>query len=88
MTKTSSKLKNLDLHSRCEQIYHTLGVEGQSGGKAVQDATSPVAYGQSCGYEGLKILGNLPRDGRRHAAEPRVHGREDIRHPAGGKPAK
>ena len=29
-----------------------------------------------------------PGDCRRHAAEPRVHGREEIRHPAGGKPAK
>ena len=31
---------------------------------------------------------NPPGDGRRHAAEPRVHGREEILHRAGGKPAK
>ena len=29
-----------------------------------------------------------PGDVRQHAAEPRVHGREEIRHVAGGKPAK
>ena len=32
------------------------------------------------------MQGNPPGDGRRHAAE--VHGREEIRHPAGGIPAK
>ena len=32
--------------------------------------------------------GNPPGDSRQHAAEPRVHGRKEIRHPAGGKPAK
>ena len=34
------------------------------------------------------MQGNPPRDSRRDAAEPRVHGREEIRQPAGGKPAK
>ena len=31
---------------------------------------------------------NPPGDSRRHSAEPRVHGREEILHPSGGKPAK
>ena len=31
------------------------------------------------------MRGNPPGDGRRHDAEPRVHGREEIRHPTGGK---
>ena len=34
------------------------------------------------------IQGNSSEDGRRHAAEPRVHGCEEFRHPAGDKPAK
>ena len=34
------------------------------------------------------MQGNPPEDGRRHTAEPRVHGREEIRHPTCGKPAK
>ena len=38
--------------------------------------------------EGKKMQGNPPGDGRQHAAEPRVHGGEEIRHPAGGKSAK
>ena len=61
---------------------------GRSGKEALQDAASPGAYGQACDYEGPKMKGNPPRDGRRHAAEPHVHEREGIRHPPGGKPAK
>ena len=39
-------------------------------------------------HEGPKMQGNPQGDGRRQAAEPRVHGREEILHPAVGKPAK
>ena len=70
------------------QIHHASGVEGQSGGEALQDAASLIAYGQSCGHHDPKMQENPPGDGQRHAAEPRVHGREEIRHPVGGKPAK
>ena len=31
---------------------------------------------------------NRAGDGQRRDAKPRIHGREEIRHPAGGKPAK
>ena len=34
------------------------------------------------------MQGIHPEDWRRHAAEPRVHEREVILQPAGGKPAK
>ena len=87
-TKPSPKLQNLGRRSRFEQIHHAPGVEGRSGGEAFQDAASPGAYDQSCGHEGPKMQRNPPGDGRWHAAEPRVHRREGIRHPAGGKPAK
>ena len=76
---TAAGVRNSTMHA---------GVEGRPGGKALQDAALPQAYGQSCGHEGLKTQGNPPGDSRRHAAELRVHGREEIRHPAGGKPAK
>ena len=39
--KSSPKLQNLGHRSRCEHIYHALGVEGQSRGDALQDAASP-----------------------------------------------
>ena len=35
-----------------------------------------------------KMQGNNPGDGRRHAAEPHVYGRGEVRHPVGGEPAK
>ena len=68
-----------------QQIHHA---PGRSGGEALQDSASPRAYGQSCGHEGPKMQGNPPEVGRRHAADPRVYGREEILHLAGGKPAK
>ena len=88
MTKSSPKLQKLGHRSLSEPIHHVSGVEGRSGGEALQDAASPGACGQLCGYEGPKLQGNPLGDGRRHAAEPRVHGREEIRHPAGSKTAK
>ena len=87
-TTPSPKLQNLGHRSRCEQIHHESGIEGRSGGEALQDAAPPGAYGHSCGHEGLIMQGNPPGDGRRHTAKTRVHGREEIRYPAGGKPAK
>ena len=87
-TKSSPKLQSLGHRRLCEQIHHAPGVEGRSGGEAFQNAMSPGAYGQSCCHEGSKVKGSCPGYSRRHAAEPRVHGREKIRHPAGGKPAK
>ena len=87
-TKPSPKLQNLSHRSRCEQIRHVPGVERQSGNEALQEIASPGAYGrQACGHEGSKIQGNHPGDGRRHAVKPLVHGRKEIQHPAGGKPA-
>ena len=71
-----------------EQIHYAPGVEGRSRSETLQDAASPKAYGQSCGHEGLKMQGNPPGDGRRHAAEPRVNGREKNQHPVDDKPAK
>ena len=53
-TKPSPKLQNLGLRSRCKQIHYAPGVERRSGGKALQDAASPGAYGQSGCYEGQK----------------------------------
>ena len=86
-TKPSPKLQNLGHPSRCEQIYHAPGVEGQSVGEALQDAASPDGYGQSCdqAHEDPIMQGTHLGDGRRHAAEPCVHGQEEIWHPAGGK---
>ena len=80
--ETLAKAQNLDHRSRCEQIHHASGVEGQSGSEVIQDAASPGAYGQSCGHEGPKMQGNPPR------VRPRVHRREEVRHPVGSKPAK
>ena len=37
------------------QIYHAPGIEGRSGGEALQNAASPGAYGQLCGHEGPKM---------------------------------
>ena len=87
-TKPSPKQQNLGHRSSCEQIHHAPSVEGQSGGEALQDAASPLAYGQSCSHEGPKMQENPPGHGRRHAAETRVYGQEGIRHPAVGKLAK
>ena len=56
-------------------------------GEALQDAASPGVYGQPRDHEGPKMQGKSPGNGRQHAAEPRVNGREEIRRPAGGKPA-
>ena len=84
--KFTPKQRNLSFRSRCEQTPHVPGVVGRSGGEALQDAASPGAYGQSCSHGDPKMLRNLPGDGRRHAAELRVHGQEEIQHPAGGKP--
>ena len=58
--KPLPKLQNLGHRSRCQQIYHAPGDEGQSGGEALQDAASPVAYGQSCSHESPKMQGNPP----------------------------
>ena len=88
VTKPSPKLHNLGHNRRCEQIHHVPDIEERSGGEALQDAASPGAYCQSCGHEGPKMQINLPGNGRWHAAEIRVHGREKIRHPANDKPAK
>ena len=88
MTKPSPKLQNLGRRYRHEQIPHAPDVEGRSGGETFQDAASPRAYDQSCGHDGPKMQGNPLGDGQRHAAEPRVHGRQESRHPAGVKPAK
>ena len=66
--ETLAKLQNLGHHSLCEQIYHPPGVDGRSGGEALQDATSPGAYGQSYGHEGLKMQGYaafLPQEKRK-----------------------
>ena len=77
-TKPSPKLQNLGHRSRCEQIRHAPGVEGQSRGEVLQNAASPGAYGRTCSHEGPKLQGNPPGDGQRHATKPRVHGREKI----------
>ena len=87
-TKPSPKLQNLGHRSRYEQIHHAPDVEGRSEAEALQYATSPGAYGQSCSHEGPKMQENIPENNQRHAAKPRIHEREEIRHPSGGKPAK
>ena len=75
VTKPSPKLQNLDHLSRHEQMHHAPGIEGRSGGEALQDAALPGAYGQS-----PNMQGNPPGNGRRHAAEPISfrHGRKEI----------
>ena len=76
-TKLSPKLQKLGHSNRCEQIHHAPDVEGQSGGQALQNATSPGAYCQLCGHEGPKMQENPPGDGRRYTAEPRVRKRRN-----------
>ena len=86
--KPSPKLQNLDHRSQCEQIHLAPDTEGRSDGEALQNISSPGAYGQSCSHEELKMQGNLLGDSRQHVVEPRVHRQKEIRRPARSNPAK
>ena len=52
-TKPSPKLKNLGHRSRCEQIHHAPGIEGQAGGDALH-AASPGATDNHVAMRGQK----------------------------------
>ena len=90
-TKTRGKSCDETLAENCRTLATAAdvpGVEGRYGGEAL-DVVSPRAYEQSCGHDSPKMLENPAAfQGTPHAAEPRAHGPEEIRHPAGGKPAK
>ena len=61
--KPSPKLQSIGYRSRCNHIHHSPGIEERCGGKALQDAASPGAYGKSCVHESPKLQENPPGDG-------------------------
>ena len=90
--KTREKLRR-NPHRGCKTLATAAGVSKSTMHKMLRDDLGLKLFkmlhrqeltARDTAMRAKKIQRNRPGDTLRHAAEPRVHGREEIRYPAGG----